>query len=210
MQREVLLSRIHADGPEDEVLITCEQDSITRSSLKTLDPGTCLNDEIINFYLKNCLSNRETKKVMNDQAHKKNQCFFSTFFIQKLFQEKHTTKSERGKYYYDQKIQRWGRKQQKAFNKEKGFNVFAFRRLFFPRNIQNIHWGLVVVDFEQKTITYYDSMGGTERSYMEGIQSYLQDQYMHFYKKDMDMKGWSLVMYPRGVLQQENSKCIGC
>ena len=66
------------------------------------------------------------------------------------------------------------------------------------------------MDFEQKTITYYDSMGGTERSYMEGIQSYLQDQYMHFYKKDMDMKGWSLVMYPRGVPQQENSKCIGC
>ena len=41
---------------------------------------------------------------MSDPVQKKNQCFFRTYFIQKLFGKTyHTKKNERGKYYYDQK-----------------------------------------------------------------------------------------------------------
>jgi Ulp1 family protease len=32
--------------------------------------------------------------------------------------------------------------------------------LFFPANIANQHWALVVVDIVRKTIAYYDSLGG--------------------------------------------------
>ena len=67
------------------------------------------------------------------------------------------------------------------------------------------------MDFEQKTISYYDSMGGIERSYVHGMGTEIPTGSIHApSQKDMDMKGWSLVVHPRDLPQQENGKCIGC
>jgi hypothetical protein len=45
-------------GPMTEILAShshCD-DSVQRGSMRTLCPGIWLNDEVINYYLKNCLA----------------------------------------------------------------------------------------------------------------------------------------------------------
>ena len=52
-QREMLLMRIDEPGAGDDILAQCGTETVSRASLKTLNHDTCLNDEVINFYLKN-------------------------------------------------------------------------------------------------------------------------------------------------------------
>ena len=204
MQQELLLARVDKPGPDDEILAQYGRDTVQRRSLKTLDFGTWLNDEVINFYLKNVLRQREAKKQVSDPTNTKNQGFFNTFFIQQLFQEFSEDRTLKGKYCYSKRIKRWGKRN------TPGFDIFKLRRLFIPRNFRNVHWVLIVVDFEHKTITYYDSLGETDWSCMEGIYRYLKEEHMQLYGESMNGKGWSFVSYPRNIPQQENGKWTGC
>lgn len=48
--------------------------------------------------------------------------------------------------------------------KRKKINVFTMEKILTPINIGNMHWALAVIDNIKKTITYYDSLGGTHNS----------------------------------------------
>jgi len=91
---------IHGSGPDSEVLVKNESDSVTRGSMRTLKPGIWLNDEIINYYLKNCLAVRD-KKLCEEQHDRKRSHFFNSFFIQALFDEKNSDPDKMGSYNYD-------------------------------------------------------------------------------------------------------------
>ncbi|VVC25183.1 Hypothetical protein CINCED_3A000641 [Cinara cedri] len=66
----------------------------------------------------------------------------------------------------------------------KKIDIFAKKKLFIPIHIrEDNHWVLVYVDFENKTINYYDSIGNSGYDFMKVIVSYLRLEGVH--KKNM-------------------------
>jgi hypothetical protein len=68
-------------GSPLEILASHEGDSVKRKSMQTLRPGIWLNDEVINYFLKNCLKNRDIKKCAKEQGRRRSH-FFNSFFVQ--------------------------------------------------------------------------------------------------------------------------------
>ena len=50
---------------------------------------------------------------------------------------------------------------------------------FFPINIQNYHWALVMVDFENQFIQYFDSCPNDGKLYVKCIEKYLKDKWSY-------------------------------
>jgi sentrin-specific protease 1 len=125
----------------DAVVVNKFQIDMTVAKISCLDPGTWLNDEVINFY---------SSMLMQDlaQSTKSREIYiFSTFFMSKLYQS--------GKYRFDL-VARWTKK----------IDIFGFKKVFIPINIKNQHWTLVFIDLTVKTIGYYDAMRGDGSSFM--------------------------------------------
>ena len=73
-------------------------DSITRGSLRRLDPGKWLNDEVINYYFRHALTNRDEEQCLLTDEDRGRQGFYNTFFIQILFNKKNSNLRLRNKY----------------------------------------------------------------------------------------------------------------
>jgi sentrin-specific protease 1 len=58
---------------------------------------------------------------------------------------------------------------------------------------------------EEKKIQYYDSMGGTNRTKLEGLLEYIKDDYRAKNGKEIDVADWKLVSCMRDTSQQRNS-----
>jgi len=69
-EAEKVKDAIHGGGPGDEVLARHDNDSVTRESMRTLQPRTWVVDEVINYYLKNCLAARD-EALCNEQPGRK-------------------------------------------------------------------------------------------------------------------------------------------
>lgn len=109
--------------------------------------------------------------------------YFSTFFFSKLF--------ENNIYNYDM-IKRWIRYE----------NLFQKDKLFIPINQGRGHWILIVISMKNRTIKYYDSLGGKSQLFMEIIVSFLTD--LHAERKvDFDKNKWGKI-FVEDIPQQDN------
>ena len=91
-----LLDQIQS-GEDGDVLARQDNESITRGSLGTLDPGAWLNDEIIAFYLKHCLANRDERKCLHESRERR-QAFFSSYFFDHLYENLDNNRRRRRRY----------------------------------------------------------------------------------------------------------------
>lgn len=55
-------------------------------------------------------------------------------------------------------------------------DVFAFRRLIFPINTDNLHWSLAVINLPLQRCEYFDSLGGSNSQCLERLRGWLQRQ----------------------------------
>lgn len=144
------------DWTEDERLYHEVMDSLSQDSSKELGhgvltghdfhclaPGRCLNDEIVNEFLK-LLQQRDAS---NRQHLNSIEChFFSTFLLPKL-----VTKykySEVRRWTDPKKLKRWGQMSSTVLNCD---------LIFFPRHHQS-HWSLILVDLRSNVVSLYDSL----------------------------------------------------
>ena len=176
LAHERLLSRVNESdtAAQDEVLARRGPISLTRQSLKTLDPGVWLNDKVINYYLQTWLDISDTSMWIEIKAIKKRQGFFNSYFLQQLHDKENIDLTLRNKYNY-RAVKNWGKRH------SPWFNIFKLRRLFIPWNIANYHWVLIVVDFEEKKIQYYDATGSTDWFKLSGVYRCLKDEYRKIY-----------------------------
>jgi sentrin-specific protease 1 len=78
-------------------------------------------------------------------------------------------------------------------------NVFKLGKIVTPVNLHNTHWCCCYVNFETKTIQYYDSMGGAGVRYLEGMKQYLKDEAKKYVNSDeipadlLDIDSYTLV-----------------
>jgi len=125
-----------------------------------------VNDEVVNFYCCVYLANQDTERCKRESGRKRSH-FFASYFYSSLTNA-HSTHS-RGTYDFEA-VKRW-------IKKVPGQDIFNLRKLFIPININNRHWTLVVISFEEKQINYYDSM--YDNSGM--------DEMLHIYQYLMDL-----------------------
>ncbi len=100
-----------------------------------------------------------------------------------------------------------------------GGDVFAADRLFFPINVGNFHWTLIVVTFADRSIRYYDSarvegelfhpnVVEREHKYLNAVLDWLKDE--HRTKKRSALPHeteWRTYRTPKGTPQQDIGTC---
>jgi sentrin-specific protease 1 len=187
-------------GSPSEILASHEGDSVQRRSMQTLRPGIWLNDEVINYFLKNCLKSRDIKICAKEPGRRRSH-FFNSFFVQKLFDMKNRNRKLRGIYNYEN-VKGWS-------VKVPGKDIFNLKYIFCPINLNNIHWTVAVIFMEAKRIQYYDLMGRTEMAKLEGLLQYVKDEYWVKNGKEMDEMDameWKLVHCQMDTPQQKNGE----
>ena len=74
-ERRIVRNATMGIGPLDDILVQEGADSVQRGSLHTLQPRQWLNDEVINYFLKNCLAKRDEKLCQNNPSRKRSHFF---------------------------------------------------------------------------------------------------------------------------------------
>ena len=114
----------------DRVIIEKYSIDMTVKKIQCLLPETWLNDEVINFYFNMLMSGLHRKEGFYS---------FSSFFFTRLLVP--------NLGYTYKNVRRWTMK----------VDIFSKKKIFFPINIGNTHWTLLLIDLMLKTIFYYDS-----------------------------------------------------
>ncbi len=124
-------------------------------------------NNVVNFYLKNCLSMHGLLKC-GQETSQSNFFFFNTYLYQTLPQEKSENLNCCGTYSF-KSVEDWI---------DNLINDTNLRKLFIPINIDIEHWVLIVVDIIQRSIHYYDSChAGTDEQLrrLENIERFMDD-----------------------------------
>lgn len=85
----------------------------------------------------------------------------------------------------------------------KKIDIFSKKKLFIPVHVEDSHWCLVYVCFPQKSIKYYDSMGGRNFKCLKLILKYLMLEHDDKKGEDFHPSGW-LLMNVKNCPQQSN------
>ncbi|XP_046487627.1 sentrin-specific protease 1 [Neodiprion pinetum] len=164
--------------PPNQVLVEGFGLQITRKDIHTLSGLNWLNDEVINFYM-NLLIVRGNSGGNFPKVHALN-----TFFYPKLLSGGHSS------------LKRWTRK----------VDIFSKEMLVVPIHL-GMHWCMSIVDFRDKTIRYFDSMGGSNPKCLNALKQYLQDESLDKKKQPYDMTGWKLENVKDIPQQMNGSDC---
>lgn len=151
---------------------------ITRKDLLTLKGLDWLNDEVINFYM-----NLICERARNDENLPKVYAF-NTFFYPTLSSKGYTS------------VRRWTRR----------VDIFSYELLLVPVHL-GAHWCLAVVDFANKVIDYYDSMGGSNDRCLDELSEYLCEESLDKKNKAFDLSEWQLITRDDIPQQMNGSDC---
>ena len=164
--------------PADEVLVEGFGLRITRKDIHTLADLNWLNDEVINFYM-NLLIARSANDDKYPKIHAMN-----TFFYPKLVSGGHSS------------LRRWTRK----------IDIFAQDLIVVPIHL-GIHWCMSIIDFRDKSIRYYDSMGGNNSKCLSALRQYLEDESLDKKKQSYNTSNWKLECAKNIPQQMNGSDC---
>ncbi|XP_036389299.1 sentrin-specific protease 1 [Megalops cyprinoides] len=167
------VSRALKVGSQDEVLSEAFRLTIKRKDIQTLSHLNWLNDEVINFYM-NMLVERSQRPDLPSVYT------FNTFFYPKLRSAGFSA------------VRRWTKK----------VDIFSVDILLVPIHL-GVHWCLSVVDFRKKSITYFDSMGGSNDEACKILLDYLAQESQDKKGKEMDTSKWVLQSKKRNEIPQQ-------
>jgi hypothetical protein len=205
-----IISHALSDGHDDDVIVQIGQHSghkVIRGAMQSLKPGQWIKDEVVNSFF-HLLSQRDGELCKNDVTQKGNG-FFNSFFMTKLLNEGHSDPSRSGEYEYNN-IRSWSTKF------VPGEDIFEVDKLFFPINVERVHWVLAVADILNQTIQMYDSgsrlynyqsIGKNGIRCLETLFRYLQDE--HLDRKNAPLPNtnrWQLIPCQSDTPQQQNGK----
>lgn len=171
-EREAALDLIRETS--DAVVCVLDKVELRQRDFNTLNPGSWLNDEIINSYIKLLVNSDIPLKVHA----------FSTFFWAALSSFEPNSRSLSYDYA---KVKRWTRRQK--------VDVFEKDVIVIPVNVGQVHWTLGCLDMRSKEVRFYDSMGvSSNPTFNEFMLRYIQDEYKDKKSKDLpDFAEWKAV-----------------
>lgn len=177
---ERIIGNVLRHGPPQQVFIDKFNLRITRADLMTLKGLNWLNDEVINFYSNLIMERGNGKYPKLPKVHSMN-----TFFYPKLMSQGYNS------------LRRWTKK----------VDIFAQDIVVIPVHL-GVHWCLSIIDFRDKTIKYYDSMGSPNQKCLLALQEYLKSEHLDKKKSEFDTSQWKLSSV-RDIPQQMNGSDCG-
>jgi sentrin-specific protease 1 len=129
-EQTVVTNATEGIGPSTEMLAKQGADSIQGGSMQTLCPGQWLNNEVINYFLKNFLGRRDEKMCARDTGRRRSH-FFNSFFVQTMFDEINDDPKLRGGYNY-KNVKLWLKKVLRE-------DIFNLNYSMCPINLDNRH-----------------------------------------------------------------------
>uniref|UniRef100_A0A7N8WNT0 SUMO specific peptidase 2 n=1 Tax=Mastacembelus armatus TaxID=205130 RepID=A0A7N8WNT0_9TELE len=159
---------------------------ITQRDLATLQEGSWLNDEVINFYL-SLVMERCSGEAAGRKAYS-----FSTFFFPKL-------RGGGGQAGGHAAVKRW----------TKAVDLFVYDLILVPLHL-GVHWALAVVDVKSKTVKSYDSMGQRHDDICSLLLLYLKEEHKAKKGRELDSPKWTVgSMSATEIPQQKNGSDCG-
>ncbi|XP_054257263.1 sentrin-specific protease 1-like isoform X2 [Macrosteles quadrilineatus] len=149
-------------NPAGQGLVEGFGQKITRRDIQTLNGLNWLNDEVINFYMNLIIERGKGDKHISVYA-------FNTFFYPKLVSQGYST------------LKRWTKK----------VDIFNHDLLLVPIHL-GMHWCMASIDFRDKTVRYFDSMGGENNKCLHALLKYLNDESVDKKKSPYDTSDWKL------------------
>lgn len=178
-EQERVISQAFKPGPASQVFIDKFNLRVTRNDLMTLRGLNWLNDEIINFYT-NLISERGNgSNPKLPRVHSMN-----TFFYPKLISQGYSS------------VRRW----------TKRVDIFAHDMIVVPVHL-GVHWCMAIVDFRDKTIRYFDSMGNENSKCLSALYHYIIDEHRDKKKSEMDTSSWKTINMKDIPQQMNGSDC---
>ena len=86
-----------------------------------------------------------------------------------------------------------------SWSKKKG-DIFEYKKIIFPVNINKSHWACVIVDVQNKNLKGYDSMDGNLEEVMIRILGYLMCEHQRKKGKELDLSKW-VILYNKGEIK---------
>lgn len=170
------------DGPDDVVVVEKSKlPSLKRSDLKTLINFNWLNDEVINFYV-GLIEARgaEDEDYLNVRA-------MNSFFYEQLCKKGYES------------VKRW----------TKGFDIFTSDIVLIPIHLKSkSHWCMVTIDFQNKLVNYYDSLGSENQQCLNILKQYLLDEHLEKKNSPLDLTDWGFGC-DKNIPQQTNGSDCG-
>ncbi|XP_026850323.1 sentrin-specific protease 1 [Drosophila persimilis] len=180
--QQIQIDSICSHTDEESIVIDKFKNPIQVKVLKILkSQNDWLNDKIINFYV-DLISERSTR-TSNPLP---TVYTFSTFFVERFL-----TDGYKGVRRYTKKI-----------------DIFSYDMILIPENIKNIHWCMTIINLKEKTIRYYDSLGGGHDLLLQALTTYLAEESMDKRHVAYDIKEFSLETV-EDMPRQENTHDCG-
>jgi len=155
--------------------------TITVKDITTLKGLNWLNDEVINFYFE------LIRERSNNNPGLPNIHIMNTYFFTKYLKNGYKA------------VRRWTKK----------VDIFDKQFMFIPCHMNQVHWTLCVVNFYQKEVVYYDSMGAKKQNVVDNIKKYLQEEHMDKKKSKIDLSDWKTTCMGCKSPQQHNGSDCG-
>ena len=185
-QESVVTSALGA-GNKHEILINYKNIPIDRQHMRSLRPGRLINDEIINYF-RLLIESRTTPKIYT----------FGTDFYIKLTTDSNDRQIEEIQY---DRVKRYTKKVD-IFD---GSHNFIMIPIHHREGVG--HWSLVIVNFNQCQLEYYDSLCGNGNTFLENVLNYMQHEFKNKKNIDIDiMSQWKLVVL-NGPEQRKSLDC---
>uniref|UniRef100_A0A915E8C8 Ubiquitin-like protease family profile domain-containing protein n=1 Tax=Ditylenchus dipsaci TaxID=166011 RepID=A0A915E8C8_9BILA len=127
---------------------------LKKSDIDRLDPGNCLNDVVVNYYLQLLVEENKSKVRFSIRLFLYG-CDLSGFCIPTQFFPKLTRESPAA-----------------MLNWFTGPSLFCHEIILLPIHTPG-HWSLAVIQVKRQRIDYYDSMSGDGSEYIEIIKEYM-------------------------------------
>uniref|UniRef100_A0A8C7GBX7 Ubiquitin-like protease family profile domain-containing protein n=1 Tax=Oncorhynchus kisutch TaxID=8019 RepID=A0A8C7GBX7_ONCKI len=177
----VEVSRALSQRDPNLVLSSAFKLCITQRDLASLQEGSWLNDEVINFYLSLVMIHSSSAgqglKVYS----------FSTFFFPKLHGGGHSA------------VKRW----------TKAVDLFQYDIILVPLHL-GVHWSLAVINFNSRTVRSYDSMGQRHDDICSLLLLYLREEHKARKNQDLDACKWTVgSLRASEIPQQKNGSDCG-
>uniref|UniRef100_A0A8C7P2Q9 Ubiquitin-like protease family profile domain-containing protein n=1 Tax=Oncorhynchus mykiss TaxID=8022 RepID=A0A8C7P2Q9_ONCMY len=154
---------------------------ITQRDLASLQEGSWLNDEVINFYL-SLVMTRSSSAGQGLKVYS-----FSTFFFPKLHGGGHAA------------VKRW----------TKAVDLFQYDIILVPLHL-GVHWSLAVINFNSRTVRSYDSMGQRHDDICSLLLLYLREEHKARKDQDLDTCKWTVgSLRASEIPQQKNGSDCG-
>jgi len=163
--------------PSEEILVEGFGQQLKRKDIQTLYKLNWLNDEVINFYMNLLIERGKQESYLKVYS-------FNTFFYPKLISQGYSS------------LRRWTKK----------VDIFTHDLLLFPIHL-GVHWCMASIDFRDRKVRYYDSMGKENNKCLNALLQYLVSESLDKKKTSYDISTWATENMKDIPQQMNGSDC---